>query len=87
MYEFNTKLTENGRIVIPAKCRKMLGWSPGEDLVILIVNGEAKLLSLQQAVERARSVIKSYTANKKVDLVKMLLDERKKDAKNDKYNS
>jgi len=82
MLEFRTKMGENGRITIPAKCRHLLGFSAGEELLILVENNEARLLSLDQAIKRAQEKVRQYTKGKK-NLTDQLIADRRKEAKNE----
>lgn len=60
MYEFRSKVGQNGRVLIPAECRKMLGFSIGDEVVILVDDQEARIFSLDHAVDRAQNIMKKY---------------------------
>ena len=44
---FDTKVSREGRIVLPASLRAALGVGPGDSLHISVHNGEARLVSAQ----------------------------------------
>lgn len=77
MREFRTKMGEDGRVVIPAPCRKMLALLPGEELVIRVENNALCLQSLKQALKKAQTVVQGYA--KKRSLVQDLLQLREKE--------
>ena len=55
--EFKTKLSLNGRVLIPAQCRKMLNLQAGESIVIRVEGDEAKLFSSKTAIRHAQEII------------------------------
>jgi AbrB family looped-hinge helix DNA binding protein len=78
--EIRTQLSENGRLIIPAKFRKALKLKAGDEIVIRIENGTLRMIPLHQAVSLAQENVKMY-APKGVSLVDTLLQERRKEAK------
>jgi AbrB family looped-hinge helix DNA binding protein len=74
-----TRLSENGRVVIPAAIREQLGLQPGDDLAILVVDGEIRISSLRQAIRRAQALVRRYVPAE-VSLVDELLAERRAEA-------
>ena len=81
MYEFRTRVSEDGRIVIPALCRKELGLVPGEEVVMRIKNSELHLLSLKYSLKKAQMLVQQHAKNK--SLVKTLTLMRQKDLQNE----
>ncbi|MFQ6028048.1 MAG: AbrB/MazE/SpoVT family DNA-binding domain-containing protein [Dehalococcoidia bacterium] len=55
-----TKLGSNGRLVIPAKYRKLLGIKPGDEVVLTVADGELRILPLREAVKRAQETLRKY---------------------------
>ncbi len=53
MMEFKTKLTEGGRIVIPAEYRQALGLHVGDELILRLEDGEVRIFTARQAIKRA----------------------------------
>jgi len=50
----------NGRIVIPASFRKVLGIAAGDRLTLSLVNGEAKLATRKQKLRESQKLIRQY---------------------------
>ena len=53
--EASTKITDGGRIVIPSLYRQKLGLDIGDEVILLLENGEIRILSRQAASDRARA--------------------------------
>lgn len=70
MRKFRIKLAQNGRVVIPASCRKKLHLKAGEELVVRVENNELHLSSLKHSLQKAQTIVQSYTKNR--SLVKKL---------------
>jgi AbrB family looped-hinge helix DNA binding protein len=77
MKEFRTKISDNGRIIIPVVCRRQLHFTPGEDLIIRIDNDELRIYSIKHSLKKARQLVKQRAKNK--DLVAQLKQLRKED--------
>lgn len=60
MADVRTKLGKGGRLVIPAHYRRHLGLKPGDDVILVLDKGEIRLLTPQQAVERAQALVRRY---------------------------
>jgi len=56
--EFKATVGENGRMILPAKVRKVLNISSGDQIVLLLDGEELKLMSLKQTVKNFQEVIK-----------------------------
>lgn len=83
MREFRAKLNTNGRVVIPALCRKMLDLKPGEDVIISVNGREARLFAVKHAVTKAQAEIKQYAKGVKSlsdELIKIRREEAKRDS-------
>lgn len=81
MLEFRAKLGGDGRIIIPAICRKEMDFEPGEELILRMENHQLRLFSLRQSVKNAQERVQQYTKN--VSLVKKLKQARKEDFENE----
>ena len=79
MTEIRTKLGEGGRVVIPAQYRKALGLKPGDDVVLVLQDGEVRLLTPQQVVRRALALVRRYIPEGR-SLSEELLRERREEA-------
>jgi AbrB family looped-hinge helix DNA binding protein len=77
-----TRVTENGRIVIPAPFRKALGIEVGDEVVLELKNDELRITTQQKRIQRARERVRKYLP-KGVSLSKELLAERRESAKHE----
>ena len=77
-----TKVTQGGRIVIPAEMRKQLGIEIGEDVNLTLEDDSVKIstskLALRRIQEMARKVVPES-----VSVVDELIADRHKEAEND----
>jgi AbrB family looped-hinge helix DNA binding protein len=71
-----TRVSENGRVVIPASFRKALGIAIGDEVVLELKEDELRITTPQQRVQRARERARKYLP-KGVSLSKELLAERR----------
>jgi bifunctional DNA-binding transcriptional regulator/antitoxin component of YhaV-PrlF toxin-antitoxin module len=61
MIDIRTKLTQDGRLEIPPEYWQALGWHIGDELILrLEEDGEAHILTLQQAIKRAQEQVRRY---------------------------
>lgn len=60
MNEMKTKLTEGGRIVIPAEYRQALGLQVGDELILRLEGGEVRIFTPRQAVKHAQELVRQY---------------------------
>ena len=77
-----TRVSENGRVVIPASFRKALGIEIGDEVVLELKHDELRITTQQQRIQRARERARKYLP-KGVSLSKELLAERRKAAKHE----
>jgi antitoxin PrlF len=73
------KLNENGRIVIPASIRQALGIVPGDEVLLLMDDGEVRMTTPRRRAERAQRLYKKYVGDG-VSLVDELIADRRKEA-------
>lgn len=73
------RITDGGRIVIPAPCREALGVRPGDEVLLRLVDGELRLYSRKEAVRRAQTWAQSLNSNGPSQ-VDELLKERQQEA-------
>ncbi len=74
-----TRMTEGGRIVIPAPYRKALDIKPGDELIVQLDEGELRVYSRAEALKRLQDQV-TRAVPEGVSLVEELLRERKKEA-------
>lgn len=80
MLEFKTKVGQNGRMLIPAECRQAMNLAVGDEITILVENGEATFFTLDHAVKRAQTIMKKYLKEGE-KLSEQLIAARRKEAK------
>lgn len=78
MGNYKAKIGPNGRIVIPAACRKALGVGPGDELLMRIEDGELRLYTQTQAIRRIQALAKKYVPEG-VSMVDELLADRRRE--------
>jgi AbrB family transcriptional regulator (stage V sporulation protein T) len=76
---FHTKLGEDGRIVIPAECRKQIGLKPGDTVVVDADEMGLHLRSMTQVVKEIQAAFAPYRIAGK-SAVDDLLAERRAEA-------
>ena len=73
------KMSEGGRVVIPAEVRKALDMREGDTRVLELANGEARLFSRREQLRRAQALVRQYVPEG-VSLVDELIAERRAEA-------
>ncbi|MDP2920065.1 MAG: AbrB/MazE/SpoVT family DNA-binding domain-containing protein [Dehalococcoidia bacterium] len=73
-----TTIGEGGRLVIPSAYRKALGLKPGDEVVLVLEEGEIRLISTRQAISRAQSLVRRYAPQSR-SLSKELIRERREE--------
>jgi AbrB family looped-hinge helix DNA binding protein len=74
-----TIIREGGRLVIPAKYRKALGLKPGDEVALVLEDGELKVISARQAILRAQRLLRRHIPQGR-NLSEELIRERKEEA-------
>lgn len=59
--ELRTHLGSNGRIVIPASARRALGIEPGDELILVVEDGEIRLRTAKEAARQAQELVRKYS--------------------------
>ncbi len=73
------RLTQGGRIVIPAAYRKALGLNVGDEVILRLDDGELRLFTRLQAIRRAQELMRRYIPDDR-SLVDELIAERRAEA-------
>jgi AbrB family looped-hinge helix DNA binding protein len=73
-----TKITEGGRIVIPAEYRHTLKLNIGDDVILTIEEGEIRILPRQEALKRAQQIVTRYSNS--CSLADELIAQRREEA-------
>jgi AbrB family looped-hinge helix DNA binding protein len=79
------RLGPDGRVVIPAAFREVLGLSEGDTLIASIDDGELNLLTRRAAVRRAQAIVRQFVP-KGVSLVDELIEDRRREVERDQKN-
>ena len=79
MNELKTKISKDGRLVIPAEYRKALGLKPGDEVVMVLEEGELRVIGVHQAITRAQSLVRRYVSEGR-SLSQELIQERREEA-------
>lgn len=82
MQIIKTRVTQGGRIVIPAEMRKQLGIEIGENVNLELKSDSLKITTGQAALRRIQNSLKNLVPEG-VSLVDELIDERRKEAENE----
>ena len=57
------KISENGGLVIPAAYRKALGLKPGDEVLMVLEEGEIRVVSTHRVIARAQTLLRRYIPN------------------------
>ena len=79
MSELKTRIREGGRLVIPAAYRKALGLKPGDEVVLVLEEGEIRVVGTRQAVARAQALVRRYVPKGR-PLSQELIQERREES-------
>lgn len=79
MRETKTRMSEGGRLVIPAEFRKALGLRQGDEVVLALEDDGLRLMTLDQAIRRAKALVRTFVPEG-VSLVDELLKDRREEA-------
>jgi bifunctional DNA-binding transcriptional regulator/antitoxin component of YhaV-PrlF toxin-antitoxin module len=76
---YTIRLGDRGRLVLPAKLRRLAGLQEGEELVALYERGALRLVSRKELARSGRGMFAALAPER--DLVKELLRERREEAR------
>jgi AbrB family looped-hinge helix DNA binding protein len=77
-----TKVTQGGRIVIPADMRRRLGIEIGEDVSIGLDGESLRILTQKESIKQAQALVSKFVP-KGVSLVDELIADRRREAANE----
>ncbi len=60
MPETRTKVTEGGRIVIPAEYRQALGLQVGDEIIVRLEEDGIHIFTLDQAIKYVQDILRPY---------------------------
>ncbi len=70
------KMSEGGRVVIPAEIRRALGVKDGDTVLWELLDGEARLSTRRERMRRAQALVREYVPAE-LSLVDELISERR----------
>lgn len=76
----STRIDKSGRLIVPAALRRQLGIRPGDRLHLRVVDGELRLSTWQQAVDRVQQSLAEYRPGDREELTsEVLIRERREE--------
>jgi antitoxin PrlF len=81
--EARTRINENGRIIIPAAIRNMLGFEIGDEVLLVVEDGELRVTTPRKRAERSQILYRRYAREDSADcpnLVVELIADRRREA-------
>ena len=79
MNSIMTRIGEGGRVVVPARYRKVLGLEPGDDVILVLEDGEVRITTLPSVIQRAQEIVRRCNPEGR-SLVDELIRERRDEA-------
>ena len=70
------KIGQGGRIVLPAKIRKALGVTTGDDLILALSDGEVRMFTRREAIRRAQGMLRRYIPEGRILSEELIADRR-----------
>lgn len=80
--EAKLRVNENGRVVIPAAFRKILGIHAGDIIVLRCEEDELRITTMKKRIEQAQRMVRKYV-KPGTSLVDELIADRRREAKNE----
>jgi len=80
--ETRLRVNENGRVVIPASFRKVLGINVGDEIVLRIEGDELRITTLKRRLQRAQSLVRKHVGPG-TSLVDELIADRREASKHE----
>jgi AbrB family looped-hinge helix DNA binding protein len=78
-----TRITNGGRVVIPAEYRRALGVKEGDEVIIKLIDGEVHITTRLQELRRAQAIVAQYAADDNQSWSDELIAERRAEAVNE----
>ena len=77
------RINDNGRVVIPAAYRKVLGIKAGDEVILRVEDDELRITTMQRRIENAQKRIRRYV-KPGVSLADELIAERREAARRER---
>lgn len=81
MSEIRAKLRSGGRLVIPSKYRRALSIKPGDEVVLVLEEGEIRIVTARQAIRRAQAIVRHYIPAGRNLSEELIQERREEDAR------
>jgi AbrB family looped-hinge helix DNA binding protein len=78
----STKISEGGRVVIPAEIRRELGLEIGDAVTLSVIDNEIRIISRTEALRRAQELVRKRIPRGR-SLVAELHEERRREVANE----
>lgn len=82
MLTTTVKISEGGRVVIPAEYRRLLGLKVGDEVILQADGQELRLFSRRQGIRRAQELVRQYIPAGR-SLSDELIAERRRESANE----
>ncbi len=81
MQEFRTKMGPDGRVLIPAQCRRQMHLTPGEEVILQLDNEQLCLVTLKFSLNTAQKLVRQHAKRRKLttELKKMRQEDFKRE--------
>ena len=79
MQDVKTRVSEGGRIVLPAEYRRALGVSIGDEVMLRLEDGAVRIYTVRAAIRHAQELVRQYIPEDR-SLVDELIAERRAEA-------
>ena len=73
-----TTIDKGGRLVIPSTYRKVLGLKPGDEVLLILEDGEIRIVTKCQAIKRVQELVRRYVPEGR-SLSEELIKERREE--------
>lgn len=82
MTVLHTRMSKEGRVLIPAELRNALGLQAEEPLRVYVVDGELRIVSRREGIRKAQAIVARYK-QPGVSVVDEFIAERRAEAERD----
>ena len=79
---FKTKITEDGRVVIPPEDLQELGLQPGDKVIMQLKDSQIIIFTPDRAIKRAQALVCSYVPDGR-SLADELIAERREESRSE----
>jgi AbrB family looped-hinge helix DNA binding protein len=80
--QITAEINKDGRVLLPSLFRKALNLKEGEKALIILEDGEIRVIPLKEAVKKAQELFKAFIPQG-INLSEELIQERHKESENE----